>query len=246
MMLSIVSPAFNCVGRLHAHLASVEAQRFRDFEHILVDNLSTDGTSEVIAEYAARAAHPVVHLREADRGLYAAMNKGIRKARGEWVHVFNSDNAYSNSAVLEKVLGRDLDGMDMVICGAEVGAEGTNRTSSVYLKPECDPSRGIYRFPHQGMLIRRAFYEQYGLYDERFRIISDCIFIFRNCPRAKFLVLDLSLAFLPGGGISGRPSLRNTWETGILLLGHHPAPFSRRLYDTMRQVLQYLRYGLAG
>jgi glycosyltransferase len=244
MRLSIVSPTFNCVDRLHAHIASVEAQCFRDFEHILVDNLSTDGTSEAIAEYAARAIHPVIHLREADRGLYAAMNKGIRRARGEWVHVFNSDNIYSDKTVLERVFGKDLDGYDMVICGADTGSEGTDRASSVYLKPECDPSRGIYHFPHQGMLIRRDFYERHGLYDERFRIVSDCIFIFRNCSKAKFLVLDLSLAHLPGGGISGRPSFRNTWETELLLFGYHPAPFGQRLRDAMRQVLQYVRYGL--
>jgi glycosyltransferase len=246
LKLSIVSPTWNSADRLRVHIESVRQQTFHDFEHIFIDNLSTDDTPEIILSYQKSAGYPVIHIREKDGGLYEAMNKGIRKARGEWVHIFNSDNTYSNPTILEQVFSRDLTSHDVIICGVEILSPDSDPSSSVFMRAGYDPARNFYQTPHQGLLFRRDFYDRHGLYDERFKIISDSIYIFKNCPKGNCLVVDLLLAKLPRGGISGRRSLRNLWESAFNLLFYDPAPFARRFRSLISLVLQYTKYGLLG
>ena len=82
MKLSIVTINYNNAEDLRKTLASVAAQTYRDIEHIIVDAASTDGSVDVIKEYADKADYPVLWISEKDKGVYAGMNKGIEIALG--------------------------------------------------------------------------------------------------------------------------------------------------------------------
>lgn len=132
MSLSIITITYNNAEGLRKTLASVASQTFRDFEHIIVDGGSTDGSVEIIREYADNEAirqagykairqensnadnlaslphhlitsSPITWISEKDRGIYDAQNKGIRLAHGEYCYFLNAGDTFCNEHVLELI-----------------------------------------------------------------------------------------------------------------------------------------------
>ena len=87
MKLSIITINLNNAAGLRKTIQSVVNQTYIDFEYIIIDGFSSDGSIEVIKEYADRINYWV---SEPDRGIYNAMNKGILKTSGEYIHFLNS------------------------------------------------------------------------------------------------------------------------------------------------------------
>ena len=132
MKLSIITITYNNADGLRKTLASVAAQTFRDFEHIIVDGGSTDGSVEIIRQYADSEAirpegykairsenskadnlasspnhlitsSPITWISEKDRGVYDAQNKGIRLAQGEYCYFLNAGDTFCTDDVLERM-----------------------------------------------------------------------------------------------------------------------------------------------
>ncbi len=100
--LTIIIPTFNSAKTLTRCLDSVINQRYRDYEIVIVDGQSTDGTLGIIDDYAT--SYPsIVYTSQKDNGIYDAMNKGIEKARGTWLYFLGSDDALYDDRVLEKI-----------------------------------------------------------------------------------------------------------------------------------------------
>ena len=114
--LSIVTPTFNRYKEIQKNIKSVKNQTYRNKEHIIVDNMSDDGTYKIIENYKKRADYPVVYIREPDKGIYNAMNKGIKAAKGQWIHILNSDDYYYNNKTLENVFKKNLKSYDIIAC----------------------------------------------------------------------------------------------------------------------------------
>lgn len=100
MILSIVTINYNNAEGLKKTLASVAAQTVTEFEHVVVDGASTDGSADIIREYAEKASYRVRWVSEPDKGIYNAMNKGLRMASGEYVQVLNSGDIYASEHVI--------------------------------------------------------------------------------------------------------------------------------------------------
>ena len=132
MKLSIITITYNNVEGLSRTIQSVKSQTFRDFEHIIVDGASTDGSVEIIRQYAdneairsedykairpenskadnlASSPHhlitssPIIWISELDKGVYDAQNKGIRLAHGEYCYFLNAGDTFCNEHVLELI-----------------------------------------------------------------------------------------------------------------------------------------------
>jgi len=241
LKISIISPTYNCVELLRKHLASVQNQIFRNLEHIIIDNLSNDGTEQVVLDYQKRADYPVIYVRERDCGIYQANNKGIKRASGQWIHILNADNVYHSERTLQDIFSNDLSQCDLIAGGVVLNKKTGNEERPVYLKPEYEPKLKDFRFPHQGTLIRRDFYQKHGVYSERFRIVSDSIFAIRHYSKARWRIIDTPIAILSSGGISGTMSWINTWENVIVLLFFHKYPLMFRVRSVLSHFLQYLR-----
>ena len=103
-ILSIITINYNDAEGLRKTLASVAAQTYKGIEHVIVDGGSTDGSVEVIRAYAdTQAAHPVKWVSEKDKGIYNAMNKGIRMATGNIIGILNSDDFFTSNNVLQEI-----------------------------------------------------------------------------------------------------------------------------------------------
>lgn len=180
MKLSIITINYNNRTGLERTLQSVENQNTRDFEHVIIDGASTDGSAEDIRKYAENNPN-VIWVSEPDSGIYNAMNKGAKLASGEYLLFLNSgDDLYSSHVVQdfnkEKITADIVEGYVMYIDpnggkGRIVHAARNGNISFI----------DIYRHgvPHQGVFIARKL--QLGsLYDETYQISADVHFFVKN------------------------------------------------------------------
>ncbi|BDG70897.1 glycosyltransferase family 2 protein [Roseomonas fluvialis] len=172
--LSIVTPCLNRAATIGAAIDSVLAQGHPSFEHIIVDGGSTDGTADVLARYP----HLVV-VREADRNLYDAINKGLRRAQGDLVGLLNSDDLYAPGAFAAAEAALADPALDLVIGAAEFfatehGREVTLRhlsgAAAVGLT-EANAIGGVTTM--NAAIYRRALFDRVGLFDDRFPLAAD-------------------------------------------------------------------------
>lgn len=181
-LISIVTPCLNGRRFIEEAIQSVLDQDYPRIEHIIVDGGSTDGTLDVVSKYP--------HLRvisEPDRGLYDALNKGVRLSSGDIIGHLNCDDLYGKlmfGQVAEKFMA--MPAADAVCGGVEVFEHGEGRERRVmaqYLTPKdlelslenatIGPCMTNARF------MRRRVYERIGLYETRFRIAADREFVIR-------------------------------------------------------------------
>src|SRR5947209_2371212 len=94
LKISVVTPTFNGIATLRETIESVLTQDYQNWEHIVIDGGSTDGTLDLLRSYAH-----LQWLSEKDEGHYHAMNKGIERATGEIIAILNSDDRYRNGAL---------------------------------------------------------------------------------------------------------------------------------------------------
>ncbi len=162
MKLSIITINYNNATGLKATLDSVAAQTYHEFEHIIIDGESTDGSVEVIKEYVRRAesresrVKSVIWSSEPDKGIYDAMNKGVAKATGDYCYFLNGGDILASPTALQEMV-EALEGTDVVIGRVNFSRKGIVLCQSEMLE-EKDMSlynmylRGIN---HQSALIKR-------------------------------------------------------------------------------------------
>lgn len=109
-MISIITPTYNSAEYLEDCIKSILSQSYRDFEHIIVDGGSTDGTLDIIKKYENQ--YPVRWISEKDNGMYDAIAKGFQMAKGDIFCWLNSDDMYMpwTLEVVSRVMGRKVGG----------------------------------------------------------------------------------------------------------------------------------------
>jgi glycosyltransferase involved in cell wall biosynthesis len=222
--LSIVTATYNRINELRKNIISVANQSLKDKEHIIIDNLSTDGTDKLINDYSKEVDYPVIYVREKDNGIYNAFNKGIKIANGEWIHTLNSDDYYFNNENLEILLNGNIKNIDVLACAILVKNEESFYSENSLWVPTYNDKIKHYNFPHSGMIIKRCFYELNGYYNENFKIVSDAIFAIQNLPKAKYFISDLPLVIMDTKGISNKVSLRRTFERIRCIIFYYEFP----------------------
>lgn len=169
MQLSIITINYNNCDGLKKTIDSVVSQTFNGFEWIVIDGGSTDGSKELIERYSSHLAYWV---SEPDKGIYNAMNKGIKVAQGEYLMFLNSGDYLYEDVSLEKVFRAGLDAD--VVCGDVLVETGEKRFRWPNLR-EVTMYTFIYgTIAHSGgSFIQKSLFDRYGLYDESLCIVSD-------------------------------------------------------------------------
>ena len=207
MKLSIITINYNNAEGLRKTLASVASQTFRDFEHIIVDGGSTDGSVEIIREYTSangaqrggcqtgqksqtgrtKECPQIRWISEKDRGIYDAQNKGIRLAHGEYCYFLNAGDTFCNEHVLELIFKpltfnlSPLTSTPDILYGNEIIVDGNGQRVGIARGVENPNFVDLYNscMKHQASFIRRELFERYGMYDDTMRICADFDWFFR-------------------------------------------------------------------
>jgi glycosyltransferase involved in cell wall biosynthesis len=205
MKISIITVVYNNSEFIEDCINSVLSQSYDDIEYIIIDGASTDGTLEIVKQYAAGIAKIV---SEPDRGIYDAMNKGLSLATGEVIGILNSDDFYPHLHVLKRVADMfEANRIDSCY-GDLVYVEPHNKAKVArFWRSGPYDKRRFYNGwmpPHPTFFVHRSIYERYGRFDPAFGTSADYELMLRF-----LLKYEISSAYIPevlvkmrGGGVS--------------------------------------------
>ena len=163
--ISIVTVTYNSARTLEKTVQSIISQSYKDYEYIIIDGGSTDGTLDIIKKYEKHISYWV---SESDDGIYDAMNKGILQANGKWIHLLNSDDYYYDSNVLQKVSNVLIDNESFYYF-TMIQKNGLNENIYKWNSSLWKLWYSAY-IPHPTMFVSKSTYESIGLYDTNFKI----------------------------------------------------------------------------
>lgn len=177
MLVSIITINRNNASGLKKTMQSVLDQSFKEFEYVVVDGASTDGSVEVIGEFAPLLGDKLKWISEPDKGIYNAMNKGIRMAGGDYVEFLNSGDCLASDDVVGRMmdaLGKEQIPSIMYGNMIKVFPDGHRFKDLCFAGREIS-FLGFYTgtLNHSPAYIRKSLFEKYGMYDESLRIVSD-------------------------------------------------------------------------
>jgi glycosyltransferase involved in cell wall biosynthesis len=226
--VSIVIATWNAAQTLERCLISIVGQRFAEWELLISDGGSTDGTVELIRQYEN---HITWWHSERDDGIYDAWNRAIIHATGDYVCFLGADDAWADDNALERLF-------------AAIGSEKYDLVTSRGLIFSPDSQETIkfgapWNFQrigrrivvcHPGLLHRRTMFDVYGLFDARYRIAGDLEFLLRLPPNIETKDVATVTVRVQGGGISRKNFHRRLREQRDILMRH-------RRFGTMRAYL---------
>jgi glycosyltransferase involved in cell wall biosynthesis len=207
-LFSLITASFNCAGTIGRTLASVRAQTLRDFEYLVIDGGSTDGTLDLV-----RAAGDVVEtlVSEKDRGISDAFNKGLALARGRYVGFVNADDWYEPSALAAVARELELEQRPAdVYCGLQRYWKGEKQGATFDVDPALLPS--FMSVNHIASFARRMVFVEHGGFKLEYHAAMDYELYLRFFHRgARFQRVPAVLANMSLGGVSDR-----RWREGLL------------------------------
>lgn len=176
MKISIITITYNNLSSLRRTVESVTKQRFADWELIVIDGGSTDGTIEYLEDLSVSNLY---YVSESDNGVYDAQNKGIRMARGEYCLFLNAGDVLYDERVLELMFA-DNSNAD-IIYGNEIVVDADGKRVEYCKGVENPTFLDLYMscMKHQATFIRRNLFEKYGMYDDGLCIVADWEWFFR-------------------------------------------------------------------
>jgi glycosyltransferase involved in cell wall biosynthesis len=174
MKISIITVCLNSAETIEDTIKSILSQDYKDIEYIVVDGGSTDGTLEIIEKYNGQ-----IHkcISEPDKGIYDAMNKGIKLSTGEIIATLNSDDVYADENVVSKmeefIQANDLDAAYAGL--VYVSRKNPSRVVRVWMPGQY--RRGAFSngwvVPHPTFFCRKKIYEQFGCFNDKLHTAAD-------------------------------------------------------------------------
>ena len=233
-MITIITVNKNNAAGLKKTIESVVNQSSATFEFIVMDGDSTDGSKQVIDHYKNRLT---LAISEPDSGIYHAMNKAIKLAKGDYLLFLNSGDYLLNDDVLKTVSPR-LTGYDVV--SGDIVLEENHKT---YERASKDAVTLDFFFTmslyHQATFIAKKLFDQYGLYNETFKIGGDYEFFIRVFYKhnAGYLHIHEAVSYFKADGISNHPEFLNikneeamrAWKLNV----------SERMYQALTEHQQF-------
>ena len=217
--ISVITIVFNDVAHIRATMESFFSQTWENKEYIVIDGGSTDGTAEVIKEYADRLAY---WCSEKDGGIYDALNKGIMHAKGEWINVLNCGDFYASNDVLENVFAKETyEGID-VVYGNSIEI---NKGREIYIIAKDDyntlASEVAYR---HGSSFMRAKIQKENLYNlalkKKLGYALDWEMIHRVYMKGhKFKKVNITIEKYDAEGASAHP-YKSVWYNYLVISGN--------------------------
>ena len=204
MKITLITVCFNSEKTIKDTLKSVLKQTYKDYEYLIIDGKSNDGTIDIIKEYEPKFNGRLKWISEKDNGLYDAMNKGIKLAKGEVIGILNSDDIFANNNVLKTISDTfkkkkcDASYSDLVFMDEE-----TMKVPQRYFISKTGNYKLGWHPPHPTLYVKKNIYDKYGLYNQDYRIAADYDFMLRIMKnKVKIAYIPKVLIHMRSGGVS--------------------------------------------
>lgn len=218
MRVSLITVSYNSQAHIRSTIESVLSQTYPDIEYIIVDGSSKDNTVEIIKSYEDKFDDWLKWVSEPDKGMYDAMNKGIRMATGDIVGILNSDDFFSGNTVVENIVKVFQTGNVDALYGDVkfVSPENLKKITRYYSSKIFTPK--LFRFgfmpAHPSFYTYKRNFNKYGYYKTDYKIAADyellIRFLYTNKLKAKYL--NKSFVTMRTGGESTR-----NWKSNVVL-----------------------------
>ena len=214
MKMSIITVTYNSASTLNDCITSVRTQNYSDIEHIIIDGGSKDGTLSLLNSKSDGFANII---SEPDKGIYDAMNKGIKLATGEIIVFLNSDDFYINQKVISRVV-REFERDPLLdACYADlIYVDQFDTSKIIRFMKSSKFKEGLFSKgwcpPHPTFFVRRSVFKKFGNFDLNFRFASDVDLMMRFLEKYKIKSQYISEVWVKMrmGGISNK-NLKNIW-----------------------------------
>lgn len=211
MYFSIITATYNSAPTISSSIESLQSQSFTNYEHIIIDGKSTDHTLTVVEEY--KNTQTIV-ISEPDNGMYDALNKGIRMARGTVIGFLHADDMYGSATVLQQVHDtfhqQQSDAVygDLEYVAKDNPGKVLRRWKSEPYRPEA--LKKGWMPPHPTFFVKKSVYDSYGSFDSSMQIAADYELMMRFLAKHKINIayIPMVLVRMKTGGASNK-SFRN-------------------------------------
>jgi len=228
-LVTVVTVVFNGAQRIENTIRSVANQTYDNIEYIIIDGGSTDGTLDIVREFAEGIDYWV---SERDRGIYDAMNKGINAANGEWINFMNSGDTFCSK---ESVADTVKEFSEARVYYSDTIFYFEQGANCYCRKVSCDVRK--YQFIHQSCIYRKQLHSIYGQYMVAAGVtVSDYLF-FRCIPAEDWHKTKTVISrYLVGDNVSsGRRHKEQVYGTSLLLGSRSIyGAFASYLYGSLR------------
>lgn len=208
MKISIVTATFNSAKTLRDNIKSVLSQTHQDFEHIIVDGLSSDETMQIVKECEPMYNGRLRYVSEKDTGIYNAMNKGIKMATGDAVGLLNSDDVFGDSMALTAISDAFEESNADCVFGKLYIVDQIDTSKVLRISNSGSYKDGAFfrgwHPAHPTFYVKTNCYRNLGYYNEELKIAADFELMLRFIEKEKISTkfIDKVLTLQRAGGVS--------------------------------------------
>jgi glycosyltransferase involved in cell wall biosynthesis len=202
--ISILVATWNCAPQLGAFLDSLAAQRWQDWQVLLLDNASSDGSAQLVDHFRRGLDSPerVIWSSQPDRGIYDAWNRGLQLATGEYVSFIGADDVFLDDHSLGRIAALTVSGADLITARNAYYAVDGRLLRHWGFAWQWRRMRQSMTIAHPAMLLRRELFGQFGGFDARFRICGDYEWLLRLPPSLRSVHSSDSILKVVQAGVS--------------------------------------------
>lgn len=198
-LISIITVCKNSEKTIENTIKSVLNQTYKNFEYIIVDGASSDNTLKIIQSYVDKFDQfgvTLKHISKPDNGIYDAMNRGIKMARGDWISFLGSDDSYVHTAL--ETYSKYLDvNFDLVYSDVEIIGKKIMKGYWNW-----NTFRRKMTIPHVGAMHNMRYFQEMGLYNAHYKVAGDYELLLRAKKNLKTQRIEQILLKMSPNGIS--------------------------------------------
>lgn len=204
MKITIITVCYNSGKTIKDTIESVLAQNYKNFEYIIIDGKSKDNTVDIIKSYEPKFNGKMKWISEKDKGIYDAMNKGVKLASGDIIGLINADDILATPNAFQIIVDTfKNENCDGTYSNLIVLDENMKKVIRVF-----NPKKGNYKLgwypPHPTLYLKKDVYDKIGLYSLDYKIAADYDLMIRVMKDSdiKLSYIKEVLVYMRGGGVS--------------------------------------------
>lgn len=211
--ISIITISFNNRETIEHTMNSVFEQSYSNIEYIIIDGNSSDGTMDLVNKNKAKID---LIISEKDKGIYDAMNKGLKNATGDIIGFINADDFLHDKEVINDIAEAFENSKADVVYGNKIYVQPDDISKITRIWKPGNYNRKNFKRgwmpPHLSTYIRASAYQQFGIFNTSFKIAADYELLFRFMYVNKLSAhyIDRNIVYMRAGGLSNS-SLKNYW-----------------------------------